>query len=454
MDNVRTDYRYSEGKLMIEVHKEWDEIKIKDIKFEGVLGEGANGVVLRGIDEKLARKVAIKIWLPNKKSKKNEVSYSQYLEEVRKIANLNNSNIISLYRADSISEVIHYSIMELVEGITLKKIIRERRWYLSEKGSNIAKKIINTMIECYKKEIYHGDLHLGNIMIDQNDNVKILDFGTSLFVRDKNHYSQERECKLLVDTICRILECKDINTYTSLYVPKSSEELYELNDIRHLEPIQIAKVLLGITNIIEYINKNEYDEEELFDTLCHTPCINIERVIEKIGQKHQYTETQKSKIWNDLFEYMLEEFWNEEIESDENKYLVAYIQWEIIKMLIKERSRNDWELEDTIMESKIFSNRFKESFTQPKCISLIKALNSEMTFFEFINRIQTSLEEDFFSVIDNIGLIIECLVEKEIHQILYLQIALTIKQETLENEELLGKIIQLARVTQKKEREK
>ena len=71
-------------------------LKIEIYTVLELIGEGANGVVIKARNNNLNRIDAIKIWLPNRTKNINKVDINQYLEEVRKIANMQkNINIVT-----------------------------------------------------------------------------------------------------------------------------------------------------------------------------------------------------------------------------------------------------------------------------------------------------------------------------------------------------------------------
>jgi len=65
----RNDYEFQNGKLKLFFNSVWKEPAIDNIEFIDVIGEGANGIVLKGIQEPFDREVAIKFWLPNKRAR-------------------------------------------------------------------------------------------------------------------------------------------------------------------------------------------------------------------------------------------------------------------------------------------------------------------------------------------------------------------------------------------------
>lgn len=221
---------------------EWKKIKIEDYTNIEEIGSGANGVVLKANHLTTDRLVAIKVWLPHKKSKTGQVSKEQYLKEVRKIANLKHGNIVTIYDAKIYSNGIYTCVMEYVEGMPLNK------WLLESPSINekidVCRKILETVIFYQEKGILHGDLHGGNILIDREYEIHIIDFGTSHFGRPTQ--SKEREAFLLVDMVNKMIPEKYIESDFVFKNYDIKKPIVNKDDSRLLYPSQIAKTLLSI----------------------------------------------------------------------------------------------------------------------------------------------------------------------------------------------------------------
>ena len=146
------------------------------------IGSGANGQVFKGVQKNTDRKVAIKVWIPNKKSKNGKVSEEQFLREVQKVAQLKHKNIVTIYDA-KILEGFYICIMEYVSGITLKEWLRRNH----SKGKKIAllTEVLDTVLFYQEKGIIHGDLHGRNIIVKEEGQIQIIDFGTRACLKNK-----------------------------------------------------------------------------------------------------------------------------------------------------------------------------------------------------------------------------------------------------------------------------
>lgn len=240
-------YKYENNKLEIYVNKKWTEITFDGYEFIDKIGGGANGIVLKAKHNITERVDALKIWLPHKKSKNGRVSEQQYLNEIRKIAKLRNNNIITIYDAKIINNEIYMSAMEYIEGKPLDKWLKSNCQIL--KRIEVCENILKTVLEYQNIGVIHGDLHSGNILIDKDDNIHLIDFGTSLF--GHANQSKEREAYFIVDLVKKFLgkyfieKCFEFKNY-SLQSIISNED-----DSRNYEPLLITKTLINYAQLVK-----------------------------------------------------------------------------------------------------------------------------------------------------------------------------------------------------------
>lgn len=450
----RSDYKFDGKKLEVKINDKWKTIQIKNVTFSKVVGYGANGVVLKARHEILQRDEAVKIWLPNKQSVNNRVSKEQYLEEIRKIDKIKSQCIPKVYDADSIDGV-YYAEMEFVDGNNLRQI-EDNSCMISEQDRlHYAKEILVTMIECYRKEIYHGDLHLGNIMLSKDGKIKILDFGTSLYVRGTKKPKQ-RECELLVATICKIVGWKQLSKYTKLRVPREIQGTRRLepigeNDIRLLEPMEIARTLLGIIKIIQklgmpgenkvnYIYMGDNEFEEIYELVCEYPNLKIDSVFEVItaGAPDNIIR----EIYDNMVDYMRKKFY-----ECQDKYLIAYVHWEIIERHYKMYGEQLY----TGDENYYASAQWKKAEIQKEMLKVKKAIKNKVSFWKCIEQIQEQFRTNKLDFDDNpiddifegMQMIISVHLKKEITSIDYWQEALNVYYITLNDDSTLSHLNEL-----------
>lgn len=234
-------------KLKINLNNTWVDISLEDYEDIVIIGAGANSIALAGCNRKTFRKDAIKIYTPNANSRDGKVSIEQYLREVRKLASLNDPRIVTVYDAKDIGSNIHIVTMEYIEGQTLTEWLKNKTAYHDEQDwfdrLQLAKKILNTVLYYQSKGIIHGDLHCGNILIDNNWDIHIIDFGTSLFA--KVGQSNCRESYFIYDLTRKILAGGFDKKYFTFDGTKRILDKIVENDVREKQPILVTKTMLA-----------------------------------------------------------------------------------------------------------------------------------------------------------------------------------------------------------------
>lgn len=140
----------------------------------GLIGSGGMSDVYRAKCHKLNRLVAIKVL---KEEFSNEEGFvGKFQMEAQAAARLSHPNIVNVY--DVVDEgSIHYIVMELIEGITLKS-------YIGKKGSLDVKEAVGIAIQvaqgieaAHEQNIIHRDIKPQNMLISKDGKVKVADFG-------------------------------------------------------------------------------------------------------------------------------------------------------------------------------------------------------------------------------------------------------------------------------------
>jgi serine/threonine-protein kinase len=137
------------------------------------LGEGGMGVVWRARDTMLERDVALKL-LPADATR-DEARRERFVREARAASGLNHPNIITVYEINS-DNGIDFIAMELVEGETLSTRLARGPLPIDE-ALSIARQAADAVARAHRAGIVHRDLKPGNVMINRDGLVKVLDFG-------------------------------------------------------------------------------------------------------------------------------------------------------------------------------------------------------------------------------------------------------------------------------------
>ncbi len=137
------------------------------------LGRGGMGVVYKAEDSKLKRRVALK-FLPSELTHIPEVK-ERFMREAQAAAALDHPNICTVHEFDEAEEKTFIS-MAYIEGQSLKKKIESGPLELDEALST-ALQVAEGLKGAHKKGVVHRDIKSANIMVTDEGQVKIMDFG-------------------------------------------------------------------------------------------------------------------------------------------------------------------------------------------------------------------------------------------------------------------------------------
>ena len=138
------------------------------------IGSGGMSDVYKAKCHKLNRYVAIKVLKAEYSEDKTFVS--KFRAEAQSAAGLMHSNIVNVYDVGE-EEGIYYIVMELVEGITLKKYIDKKGKLGIREAVSIAIQVAQGIEAAHKHNIVHRDIKPQNIIISKEGKVKVTDFG-------------------------------------------------------------------------------------------------------------------------------------------------------------------------------------------------------------------------------------------------------------------------------------
>ena len=138
------------------------------------IGSGGMSVVYKAKCHKLNRLVAIKVL---KEEFCNDSSFvSKFKMEAQSAAGLSHPNIVSVY--DVIDEgKLHYIVMELIEGITLKSYIQKKGRLEIKETIGIAIQVAQGIAAAHEQHIIHRDIKPDNLMVSKEGQFKLGDFG-------------------------------------------------------------------------------------------------------------------------------------------------------------------------------------------------------------------------------------------------------------------------------------
>ncbi len=138
------------------------------------VGAGGMATVYKAKCRLLNRNVAIKVL---KDEFANDAEFlKRFQVEAQSAASLSHPNIVSIYDVGN-EDNLHYIVMELIEGKTLKEIITENGKLPWKESANIASQIASGLMKAHSNHIVHRDIKPHNIIITKDGVAKVTDFG-------------------------------------------------------------------------------------------------------------------------------------------------------------------------------------------------------------------------------------------------------------------------------------
>ncbi len=152
-----------------------------------VLGRGGMATVRRAHDVRLHRDVAVKELRTDLAS--DGTFQERFRREAHASGGLNHPNIVAVYDtgedADPATGVeVPYIVMELVQGRTLRDVLRDGRPLVPERALEFSVGVLDALAYSHKAGIIHRDIKPANVMITNTGIVKVMDFGIARAVSD------------------------------------------------------------------------------------------------------------------------------------------------------------------------------------------------------------------------------------------------------------------------------
>ncbi len=148
--------------------------KIGPYKIKGLLGEGGQAFVYEAEQESPRRTIALKVLRGGRFAGKKHIQH--FLRETQTLASLHHPAIATIFESGRTEDGLHYFAMELVRGEALHIYLRERQ--LDRKARlTLFRKICQAVQYAHDHGVVHRDLKPANILVTDQGEPKILDFG-------------------------------------------------------------------------------------------------------------------------------------------------------------------------------------------------------------------------------------------------------------------------------------
>ncbi len=139
-----------------------------------VIGRGGCGIVLKALDTRLQRVVAIKVMAPE--LARTSPARKRFLREARATAAIRHENVVNIYAVEE--QPLPFLVMEYIEGRTLQQRLDATGPLDLADVLDIGRQIASGLAAAHAKGLIHRDIKPANILLESGgDRVKITDFG-------------------------------------------------------------------------------------------------------------------------------------------------------------------------------------------------------------------------------------------------------------------------------------
>src|SRR5436190_1565764 len=164
------------------IQGKWKRFTIGKYKVLENLGSGGMGSVYLCEHMLMRRRVAVKV-LPTAKAD-DPASLERFYREARAVAALDHPNIVRAYDIDQ-SAKLHFLVMEYVDGASLQEIIKKTGPMDPLRAAHYMRQAAAGLQHAHETAgLVHRDIKPGNILVDRNGIVKVLDMGLARFFHD------------------------------------------------------------------------------------------------------------------------------------------------------------------------------------------------------------------------------------------------------------------------------
>ncbi len=152
-------------------------------------GSGGMAVIYKAYDQELGRMVAVKILRPSLIADPSFLE--RFRNEARSVARLSHPNIVTVHDVGQDGST-HFIVMEFIDGVDLKKLVRAEAPFTLQRALDLAIKICAGVGYAHRSGLVHADVKPQNVLIAEGDILKVTDFGIAQALSDATTTERQR----------------------------------------------------------------------------------------------------------------------------------------------------------------------------------------------------------------------------------------------------------------------
>ncbi len=168
---------------------------------QGVLGEGGVALVLRGLDPKFNRVLAVKVL--KEKHRGNDELTARFLEEAQITGQLQNPGIPPVHDLGTLPDGRPFFTIKRVQGQTLHELLAARKDLAADlpRFLTLFGQVCQTLAYAHAHGVIHRDLKPGNVMVGKFDEVQVMDWGFAKVLGQPETINAGTESVALLQTV-------------------------------------------------------------------------------------------------------------------------------------------------------------------------------------------------------------------------------------------------------------